>query len=203
MRGVTTAFLNFWGNTPSANDRLTSFVIDGSKISTQSFKRKVGTGSKRHDFVGEFLMIFSTSSSETSLKEGRLGGVHMGDMTYWPQGWRTNWPGRNKRVMPSKCYSMVPNEKIKGTNFKGTLLYDLYMQCIGYSRSYWKTTAGKALVGLWVILHAGAVKLFVTYVTLYPVESVCGSRWIIRFPTFLARILRNFRLKLNLTQILL
>ena len=26
-------------------------------------------------------MIFSTSSSETSLKEGRLGGVHMGDMT--------------------------------------------------------------------------------------------------------------------------
>ena len=26
-------------------------------------------------------MIFSTSSSETSLKEGRLGGVHMSDMT--------------------------------------------------------------------------------------------------------------------------
>ena len=26
-------------------------------------------------------MIFRTSSSETSLKEGRLGGVHMGDMT--------------------------------------------------------------------------------------------------------------------------
>ena len=36
-------------------------MIDVSKISTQYFKRKVGTGSKRHDFLGEFLMIFSTS----------------------------------------------------------------------------------------------------------------------------------------------
>ena len=73
--------MNFLGNTPSAKDRWTSFVLDGSKISTQSFKSKVGTGSKRHDFVGEFLMIFSTSFSETSLKRGRLGGVHMGGIT--------------------------------------------------------------------------------------------------------------------------
>ena len=56
-------------------------MIDRSKISTQSFERKVGTGCKRYDFVGEFLMIFSTSFSETSLKRDRFGGVHMGGMT--------------------------------------------------------------------------------------------------------------------------
>ena len=39
-------------------------MIYGSNISIQSFKRKVGSGSKRHDFVGEFLMIFSSSFSE-------------------------------------------------------------------------------------------------------------------------------------------
>ena len=75
MRGVTTAFLNLFGIKPSAKDRLTSFVIDGSRISTQSFPRKVGTGSKRQDFVRKVLMIFSTSFSETSLKRDKLGGV--------------------------------------------------------------------------------------------------------------------------------
>ena len=81
MKGVTTTSLNFWGNTPSAKDRLTSFVIDRSKISTQSFKRKVGTGSKRHAFVGDFLMILSTSFYKISLKWDRLGCVHMGSIT--------------------------------------------------------------------------------------------------------------------------
>ena len=56
-------------------------MSDRSKISTQSFKRKVSTGSKRHDFVGNFLMILSTSFSKTSLKRDRLGGGHIGGMT--------------------------------------------------------------------------------------------------------------------------
>ena len=56
-------------------------MTNGSKISAQFFQRKVGTGSKRHDFVGELLMIFSTFFSETSLKRDRLGVVHMGGMT--------------------------------------------------------------------------------------------------------------------------
>ena len=45
-------------------------VTDGSKIFTQSLRREVGTASKRHDWIGEFMMIFMISSisfSETSL----------------------------------------------------------------------------------------------------------------------------------------
>ena len=47
---------------------IVKIVIDGSKISAQSFRRNVGTGSKRHDFVGGFLMILSHLFSKTSLK---------------------------------------------------------------------------------------------------------------------------------------
>ena len=68
LKGVTTAFLNCWGKTPSIRDKLTSFVIDRSKISTQSLRRKVGTGSKIHGFLGDFLIILSISFSKTSLK---------------------------------------------------------------------------------------------------------------------------------------
>ena len=41
----------------------------------------MGTGSKRHDLVGEFLMIFNTSFSETSQKCHRLGGKSEGGAT--------------------------------------------------------------------------------------------------------------------------
>ena len=43
-------------------EQFTSFVIDGSSISQHSLMRKVGKGSNRQDFVGEFLMILSTVS---------------------------------------------------------------------------------------------------------------------------------------------
>ena len=52
--------------------------MDGNNISAQSFRRKVGTGSKRHDFVGEFFIIFSMPFSETSLKCNMLGGKSVG-----------------------------------------------------------------------------------------------------------------------------
>ena len=77
---MTTAFLNCWGKTPSIKDKLTSFVMDGSKISTQSLRRKVGTGSEKHDLV-EFFIIFNRSFSETSQKCDRLGGKSVGDVT--------------------------------------------------------------------------------------------------------------------------
>ena len=41
----------------------------------------MGTGSKRHDLVGEFLMIFNTSFSETSQKCDRLWGKSVGGAT--------------------------------------------------------------------------------------------------------------------------
>ena len=55
---MTTAFLNCWVKTPSIKDRMISFIIDGSKISTQSLRKKVGTRSKKiYDSVGDFLII--------------------------------------------------------------------------------------------------------------------------------------------------
>ena len=62
-------------------DKLTSFVMDGSKISTQTFRSKVGTRSKRHDLVGEFLIIFNTSFSEISQKYDRFAGKSVGGAT--------------------------------------------------------------------------------------------------------------------------
>ena len=50
------------------NEQLTSFVSDGSSISIHSLIRNVGQGSNRQDFVGDVLLILSTSSSETCLK---------------------------------------------------------------------------------------------------------------------------------------
>ena len=41
-------------------------MIEGSSISRQSLTRKVGQGSRRQDFVGEFLITFAISSGETS-----------------------------------------------------------------------------------------------------------------------------------------
>ena len=61
-------------------DKLTSFVMDG-KISTQSLRRKVGTGSKRHDLVVKCLIIFNMSFLETSQKRNKLGDKSMGDAT--------------------------------------------------------------------------------------------------------------------------
>ena len=48
----------------------------------QSLRRKVGTACKIYHFVGELLMILSTSFSETSLKCDRLVGGHMCCLTF-------------------------------------------------------------------------------------------------------------------------
>ena len=53
---------------PFMSEQLTSFVRDGRSISIHSLIRNVGQGSNRQDFVGEVLIILSTSSSETCLK---------------------------------------------------------------------------------------------------------------------------------------
>ena len=66
ISGVTTALLKPSGTAPSNKEQFTSFVIEGSSISRQSLTRKVGQGSRRQDFVGEFLITFTISSGETS-----------------------------------------------------------------------------------------------------------------------------------------
>ena len=63
---MTTALLKPSGTAPSNKEEFTSFVIEGSSISRQSLTRKVGQGSKRQDFVGEFLITFTISSGEAS-----------------------------------------------------------------------------------------------------------------------------------------
>ena len=70
ISGVTTAFLKLAGTTPSNR---TSLVIEGTRMSRHSLTKKVGHGSNRQDFVGDFIIAFWISSSETVLKESKLG----------------------------------------------------------------------------------------------------------------------------------
>ena len=67
------AFLKPAGTAPSVREQLTSLVIEGRRISKHSFTRKVGHGSSRQDLVGDLVITFRTSSSETDLKRSNLG----------------------------------------------------------------------------------------------------------------------------------
>ena len=62
MSGVTTAFLNPCGTSPSRSEQLTNLVIDGRRMSMHSLIRNVGNGSNRHDLVGDLLIILPISS---------------------------------------------------------------------------------------------------------------------------------------------
>ena len=71
---MTTALLKPSGTAPSNKEQFTSFMIEGSSISRQSLTRKVGQGSRRQDFVGEFLITFAISSGEASSNLTSPGG---------------------------------------------------------------------------------------------------------------------------------
>ena len=62
INGVTIAFLNSSGTTPSDSEQLTRLVIQGSKISIHSLTRNVGHGSNKQDLVGDFMIIILISS---------------------------------------------------------------------------------------------------------------------------------------------
>ena len=61
------------GTAPSVREQLTSLVTEGRRISKHSLTRKVGHGSRRQDLVGDLVITFLTSSSETDLKWSNLG----------------------------------------------------------------------------------------------------------------------------------
>ena len=87
MRGVTTAFLKLLGTKPSASEQLTSLVMEGNRISTNSLTRKVGQGSRLQDFEGEASMTLWTYVSVTGEKCSRLaggvsGGVDWTELVY-------------------------------------------------------------------------------------------------------------------------
>ena len=63
ISGVTTAFLNPSGTSPSRSEQLTNLVIDGRRMSIHSLIRNVGNGSNRLDFVGDLLIILPISYS--------------------------------------------------------------------------------------------------------------------------------------------
>ena len=73
ISGVTTAFLKSAGTTPSDREQLTSLVIEGTRMSRHSLTKKVSHGSNKQDLVGDFVIAFWISSSETSLNESKLG----------------------------------------------------------------------------------------------------------------------------------
>ena len=75
---MTTADLKASGTHPSMSEQLTSFVREGNSMSMHSLIRNVGKGSNRHDFVGDVLIILSTTSSETCLKTLIFGGSEGG-----------------------------------------------------------------------------------------------------------------------------
>ena len=61
------------GSAPSPREKLTSLVMEDRRISKHSFTRKVGNGSSKQDLVGELVITFQISSSDTDLKRSNLG----------------------------------------------------------------------------------------------------------------------------------
>ena len=72
INGVTIAFLNSSGTTPSDNEQLTILVIEDSRISIHSLTRNVCHGSNKQDLEGDLMIIFLISSRETCLKQLKL-----------------------------------------------------------------------------------------------------------------------------------
>ena len=61
------------GTMPSDREPLTRLVIESTRMSRHSLTKKVGHGSNRQNFVGDFIIAFCISLSETVLKESKLG----------------------------------------------------------------------------------------------------------------------------------
>ena len=57
------------GKTPEIKDKLTICVIGTNKTSKQDFNNSVGIGSRSHVLLGEFIIIFLTSSAVAGSKE--------------------------------------------------------------------------------------------------------------------------------------
>ena len=65
LRPDTTAVWKPSGIHPSMSEHLTNLVTDGSSILLHFLMRNIDHVSNRQDFVGEFIDILSTASSET------------------------------------------------------------------------------------------------------------------------------------------
>ena len=61
------------GTTSSDREPLTSLVIEGRRRSKQFLTTIVGHGSNKRDFVGDFIIVYCISSSETVLKWSNVG----------------------------------------------------------------------------------------------------------------------------------
>ena len=66
---MTCDVLKMFGKSPEIKDKLTICVIVTNKTSKQDFNISVGIGSRSHVFLGEFIIIFLTSSAVSGSKE--------------------------------------------------------------------------------------------------------------------------------------
>ena len=91
MRGVATAFLKLSGKHALNKDMLTSFLIDGSRMSTHSLNKNVGIGSRRQDLVGDSFTNLRISSSDTALNLSKEEGTVLGDTSTEGKSWKQLW----------------------------------------------------------------------------------------------------------------
>ena len=68
-RGRTCDVLKLSDKTPEIKDKITICVIETNKTSKQDFNNSVGIGSRSHNLLGEFAIIFLTSSAVASSKQ--------------------------------------------------------------------------------------------------------------------------------------
>ena len=68
-RGMICDVLKMSAKTPEIKDKLTICVIGTNKTSKQDFLNSEGIGSRSHVLLGEFIIIFLTSSAVASSKQ--------------------------------------------------------------------------------------------------------------------------------------
>ena len=78
IRGVTKALFNSGVKSAHDNDVLTITVRTGAAWSRHCFNNHVGIGSRAQDFVGDYVITFLTSDSETTLNCSRDNPLNMG-----------------------------------------------------------------------------------------------------------------------------
>ena len=74
ISGVAIAFLKPAGTIPSDRDQLKCLVIEGKRLSKHSLTKTEAHASNKQDFIGDFIVVFQSSSSETVLKKSNLNG---------------------------------------------------------------------------------------------------------------------------------
>ena len=82
IRGVRKAFFSSVGNSAQDNETFTIVVRTGASWSWHCLSSHVGIGSRAHDFVGDELIIFRISASETTINCSKETPQNMQTLCY-------------------------------------------------------------------------------------------------------------------------